>query len=173
MPLNETERDEYAEKYMRMAYYLARKSTISNDKISLEDKCDIALYGLAKAIDAFDPERGVAFSSFLWKIIHNEFLLELRKWRDTASLDAPVYKNADGDHLTLRDVIIDAHDCANEAATHVDYERALDKLPDKRKQAIKMIGDGATQREAADELNLSRAYACYIIKKFREHNESR
>jgi len=57
-----TLRNEIIEEHMPLAYYAARRFADRGE--SLEDLRQVALVGLLKAVERFDPERGIAFSSF-------------------------------------------------------------------------------------------------------------
>jgi RNA polymerase sigma-B factor len=54
-------RAELVERFLPLARHLAARYAYSNEH---EDLVQVASYGLVKAIDRFDPERGLAFSSF-------------------------------------------------------------------------------------------------------------
>src|SRR4051794_40928978 len=56
-----TTRDALVERFLPLARHLARRYDGSADTDDLEQ---IASLGLLKAIDRFDPERGLAFTSF-------------------------------------------------------------------------------------------------------------
>ena len=59
---DEAARDELVKRYLPLARKLARRYTGSHEPF--EDLFQVASYGLLKALDRFDPERGIAFSSF-------------------------------------------------------------------------------------------------------------
>jgi RNA polymerase sigma-B factor len=55
-------RDELVERFMPLARKLARRYVGAGEPF--EDLLQVASYGLLKALERFDPERGTAFSSF-------------------------------------------------------------------------------------------------------------
>src|SRR3954471_6405289 len=55
-------RDELIEAHLGLAEYLARR--FSNRGEPLDDPVQVASRGLLKAVDRFDPERGVEFSTY-------------------------------------------------------------------------------------------------------------
>ena len=63
-------RDELVERFLPLATQLARR--YGRGAEPLEDLVQVASMGLLKAIDRFDPERGIAFSSFAVPTIAGE-----------------------------------------------------------------------------------------------------
>jgi RNA polymerase sigma-B factor len=68
-------RDAIAERFLPMARQLARRY---RDVEDIDDLEQIAAVGLVKAIDRFDPERGLAFSTFALPTILGELKRHLR-----------------------------------------------------------------------------------------------
>jgi RNA polymerase sigma-B factor len=72
------ERDELIERHLPLARKLARRYARTPD--ILEDLVQVASLGLVKAVDRYDPARGIAFSSYAVPTI----LGEIKRWfRDT------------------------------------------------------------------------------------------
>jgi RNA polymerase sigma-B factor len=68
-------RDAIVERFLPLAHQLARRYRNVED---IEDLDQVAAIGLVKAIDRFDPERGLAFSSFAVPTILGELKRHLR-----------------------------------------------------------------------------------------------
>jgi RNA polymerase sigma-B factor len=71
-----TVREELATRFMPLARRLAAR--YRGDREPLEDLVQVASLGLVKAIDRFDPERGVAFSSYAVPTILGELKRHFR-----------------------------------------------------------------------------------------------
>ena len=69
-------RNELVERYLRLAEFLARR--FSNRGESPEDLRQVALVGLIKAVERFDPDRGLMFSSFATPTITGELKRHVR-----------------------------------------------------------------------------------------------
>lgn len=69
-------RDELAEAHLGLAEYLARR--FSNRGEPLDDLVQVASVGLLKAVDRFDPSRGVEFSTYATHTIVGELKRHFR-----------------------------------------------------------------------------------------------
>ncbi len=69
-------RDELIEAHLRLAEHLARR--FSNRGVALDDLIQVASLGLVKAVERFEPERGLEFSTFATPTIVGELKRHFR-----------------------------------------------------------------------------------------------
>jgi len=69
-------REELVERYLPLARHLARR--YKNGGAELDDLYQVAAFALVKAVDRFDPDRGIAFSSFAVPTIVGELKRHFR-----------------------------------------------------------------------------------------------
>ena len=58
---------------LRLVVYIARR--FENTGINIEDLISIGTIGLIKAVDTFDPKKGIRLSSYASRCIENEILM--------------------------------------------------------------------------------------------------
>ena len=64
------------ERNLRLVVYIARK--FENTGINVEDLISIGTIGLIKAVDSFDTEKKIRFSSYASRCIENAILSQMR-----------------------------------------------------------------------------------------------
>jgi RNA polymerase sigma-B factor len=123
-------REKLVERFMPLAAQLARR--YRNTSQSFEDLLQVANLGLVQAVDRFDPERGLRFSSFAVPTILGELR---RHFRDTGwavrvprALQENVAKVREA-HLKLSARLGRSPTPAELAdSTHLDHETVLESL---------------------------------------------
>jgi RNA polymerase sigma-B factor len=139
------------EEYMPLARSLARRYERSSEP--LEDLVQVAALGLVKAVDRFDPERGVAFASFAVPTI----LGELRRYFRDCCWDVHVPRGTQENVLALEAAQRRlTHDRSRAPSVHelaeyleLDVERVLDAL--QAAQAYGTISLDAPRSSASGE----------------------
>ncbi len=167
-------RKELIEHNLRLVAHIVKKYYVSGG--DQEDLISVGSIGLIKAVDSFDPQKGVRLSSYASKCIENEILMFFRTGKKSAqdvSLNEPIDSDKDGDALTLMDAmavddsIIDDIDIRMKSRKLYDYLPALE--PRERSVICMRYGLGGRmplpQREVAKKLGISRSYVSRIEKK--------
>ena len=170
---------------LRLVAHIVKKYYVSgNDQ---EDLISIGTIGLIKAVDSFDPNKGIRLSSYASKCIENEILMFFRTGKKTAqdvSINEPIDTDKDGNALTLMDTmavddtVIDDIDVRMKSRKLYDYLPVLE--PRERSVICMRYGLGGrqplAQREVAKRLGISRSYISRIekraLEKLREQFEA-
>lgn len=144
--------------------------------LDMQELFSIGCEGLINAVDSFDLNQQIAFSTYATTCIYNKICLYFRKHKNDIqfiSIEDTIPNNDSrenriGDHVTSNDNFVE------------DYERQeLDMLIkkyiinlDEREQKIICLYFGLyndknyTQRQISDKIGISRTMVCNIIKKF-------
>lgn len=142
-----------------------------------DDLVSIGTIGLIKAINTFDISKNIKLSSYASRCIENEILMHFRNNRKSSqdvSLNDTIDTDKDGNPLTLMDIMASDMDVAEDVDTKLRLEVLRDYVdetltPREKEIIIRRYGlDGhkvLTQRELAENLNISRSYISRIEKK--------
>ena len=168
-------RQKLIEHNLRLVAHIIKKYYASqNDQ---EDLISIGTIGLIKAIDTFDPCKGIRLSSYASRCIENEILMFFRSGKKSAqdvSLNEPIDTDKDGNTLTILDTmavddtIIDSIDVKIKSERLYRYlQSAL--TPREREVVCRRYGlcgfAPQPQRVVAKRLGISRSYISRIEKK--------
>ena len=97
-------RNALTEKNMRLVAHIVKKYTSTERDYINEDLISVGTIGLIKAVDSFDIERNVRFSTYAAKCIDNEILMLFRqdkKKEREVSLNEPIGKDKEGNETEL------------------------------------------------------------------------
>ncbi len=168
-------REELIEHNLRLVSHIIKKYYSGYDE--QEDLISIGTIGLIKAIDSFDPDKGIRFATYGARCIENEILMFFRgKKRDAnvVSVNEPIDVDSEGNPLTLIDVIYTedtiSDDLDLKRKTARLYE-LIEQLKDERDREIIIKRYGLyntkelTQREIAKQMGISRSYVSRIEKR--------
>ena len=142
-----------------------------------EDLISIGTIGLIKAIDTFNPDKGIRLSSYAARCVENEILMYFRSKKKTAqdvSLNEPIDTDKDGNVLTLMDTMASGEDIVDVLDAKIKSEQLRQYLNTRlngRERTIILLryglygGHPLAQREVADILKISRSYVSRLEKK--------
>ena len=160
---------------LRLVAHIVKK--YENTKEDKDDLLSIGAFGLIKAVDTYNFNTNTKLATYAARCIENEILMHIRsnkKYKDTASLYAPIGEDKEGNEIKLCDIIEDS--TPSVLSTLVKEEQinaineALKTLNDREYDIIsRRFGlDGKlveTQREIAKSMNISRSYVSRIEKR--------
>jgi RNA polymerase sporulation-specific sigma factor len=142
------------------------------------DLISIGTIGLIKAIDTFQPEKGIRLSSYAARCVENEILMYFRSTKKSAqdiSMNEPIDTDKDGNALELMDTLSSEERIAEGLEQKQRLEAmhtAIDTVLSQREREILILRYGLLpesrplpQREVAAQMGISRSYVSRIEKK--------
>ena len=161
---------------MRLVAHISKKYNNSGEE--LEDLISIGTIGLIKAIDTFNVDKGIRLATYASKCIENEILMNIRsnkKNKMQVSLQDPIGVDKEGNAISLIDILGTDEDYVVDTVElkmkiSKLYEKIEKILTEREKEIIKLryglTQNGyKTQREIAQQLDISRSYVSRIEKK--------
>ena len=142
-----------------------------------DDLISIGVIGLIKGVDSFTSKHGTKITTYAARCIENEILMYFRNDKKNSkniSINNSIGFDKDGNEITILEVLKtpdpDFASNIQEAENIKSLIKYLDVLNDRERIIIdKRYGlqnnDEMTQKEIADELNISRSYVSRIEKR--------
>lgn len=167
--MNDSDRREYLILHnVRLAIYIAQKYSFEEDYES------VALIGLVKAVNAFDLDKGIQFSTYAARVIHNEILMYIRKIKrcpQTISFET-VIPGTDEKPLTVKETLSYEDNelmGLEQAELKFEIRKAIHSLPDRECKIICLLygineDRCYKQKEVADRFGLSQSYVSRLEK---------
>ena len=164
------------ERNLRLVAHIVKKYNPGDRET--DDLISVGTIGLIKAIDSFQPEKGIRLATYASRCIDNELLMRFRSGRKRAReiyLQEPIGSDKEGNEITLLDVIEYEDEDVVEAYTYSENVKRLYQVMNEcltkseREVIIWRYGlygvNEITQREIARYLGISRSYVSRIEKK--------
>ena len=174
---DEDARNILVERNLRLVAHIVKKyaPSFAGDT---EDLISIGTIGLIKAINSFDPGKGIRLATYAARCIQNEILMVMRsgkKEQKEVSLQDPIGTDKEGNSISLLGIMFaDDEDVADTVSLKMQvktlYEAMASTLKTREKTVLQLryglYGSTAkTQREIADMLGISRSYVSRIETK--------
>jgi len=163
------------ERNLRLVAHIVRKYQGSDEET--DDLLSIGTIGLIKAVQTFDPTKNSKLGTYAAKCIENELLMLLRsrkKMSREVSIYEPVGTDKEGNEISILDIMesndMDVVEQLNVREKITKLKEIFSKTLTKREQQVLMMrygvfgGHEKTQREIAQNLNISRSYVSRIEK---------
>ena len=168
-------RNKLIEHNLRLVAHIVKK--FERFENNTDDLISIGTIGLIKGIDSFKPDKKNRITTYVARCIENEILMYFRankKNNNNVSLNDSIGYDKDRNEINLIDVIkANNVDIIEELHTKDNIE-SINKFlsiltPREKEIIIKRFGlfntDELTQKEIAEELNISRSYVSRIEKR--------
>lgn len=169
-------KNELIERNMRLVAHIARK--YQSPQEDMEELISIGTIGLIKAVQTFDPKRGIRIGTYAARCIDNELLMYFRTKKKTnreISIYEPIGTDKEGNQIQLLDIIegeeVDVVDRLEMQKDLAQLHQIFSILLTQREQEILILRYGLgrqrewTQREIAEQIGISRSYVSRIEKR--------
>lgn len=137
-----------------------------------DDWFQVGSIGLIKAIKTYDAEKGFSFSTFAWRIVENEMLMELRKYTakkrsndlPDISINTPITETS-----TIEDVLQDMDNLEDMVINNEMKKEIAYSLPEllttREAKILASTLIGYSQSEIARQMSISQAQVSRILNK--------
>lgn len=169
-------RDILIERNLRLVAHIVKK--YMNSGKETDEMISVGIVGLVKAVNSYNFEKGSRLATYAARCIDNELLMLMRgdrKLSREVSLYDPIGTDKEGNEITLLSIL--EHE-DEDIIDQLDKKQSLRKLskilskvltPREYFVVIRRYGlyghHETTQRELAEQLNISRSYVSRIEKK--------
>lgn len=181
-----TARNLLVEHNLRLVAHIVKK--YNTHERDMEDLISTGTIGLIKAINTYDISKGNKLGTYASRCIENELLMLLRQERKSSkeiSLYEPIGSDKEGNEIHLMDIMeCTSDDALEQMITEYHMQTVyilLDTVLTPREQEIITLRYGLrnqipmTQRDVAEQMNISRSYVSRIekraLEKLRHHLE--
>lgn len=169
-------RDILIERNLRLVAHIVKKYINSGKET--DEMISVGIVGLVKAVNTYNFEKGSRLATYAARCIDNELLMLMRgdrKLSREVSLYDPIGTDKEGNEITLLSILEHENE---DIIDQLDKKQSLRKLskilskvltPREYFVVIRRYGlyghHETTQRELAEQLNISRSYVSRIEKK--------
>ena len=131
-----------------------------------EDMVQIAMIGLIKAANSFDPSNGANFATYACRCIENELKIAYRDNHSRESASDVL------DYLEAKS-ISSGHESNPEEAAILRQEiaatmQSINELTPRERRIVREIASGMTQKRCSRRHNLSQSYVSRIVRRCRQ-----
>lgn len=169
-------RDILIERNLRLVAHIVKK--YMNSGKETDEMISVGIVGLVKAVNTYNFEKGSRLATYAARCIDNELLMLMRgdrKLSREVSLYDPIGTDKEGNEITLLSILEhedeDIIDQLDKKQSLRKLSKILSKVLTPREYFVVIRRYGlyghyeTTQRELAEQLNISRSYVSRIEKK--------
>ena len=169
-------RDILIERNLRLVAHIVKK--YMNSGKETDEMISVGIVGLVKAVNTYNFEKGSRLATYAARCIDNELLMLMRgdrKLSREVSLYDPIGTDKEGNEITLLSILEhedeDIIDQRDKKQSLRKLSKILSKVLTPREYFVVIRRYGlyghheTTQRELAEQLNISRSYVSRIEKK--------
>lgn len=161
------ERSDYAKEQVTLNNLGLIGFVLKSLKLSIfdEDLFSIGLIGLVKAVNTFNPDKGVKFATYARTVIRNEILQTHCKKIiiPILSIDEPCTLR-NGQFVDFSEMIADSKNYEEETISNIQKDQIFSILNEREKKIVILRMDGKKQNEIAKICGISQSQVSKIIK---------
>jgi len=161
--------NEIYEQFKNFIYKTAHSFLNSGENI--DDLIQIGNIGLVKAFNSYRVESENLFMTYLAIVVNNQILMHLRKikkLKNEMSFEDHLTTDADGNFLTLLEVIKEPADCEEivfKNIADIELKKFISELRPVNKKILELFFfSNMEQRKIGKELNFSQSYISRLLK---------
>jgi len=166
------------EKNLRLVGHIIKKYQLTNNLIDKDDLMVIGTFGLMRAVDTFDFEKGYQFTTYATRCIENEILgvlrIEAKRIKNNISLNEVLNSDKNGNERIIENYLISNKNTENDYIrdeTILIVRDSLKILDNLERQVIELRygfkGERLSQEKTGKILNYSQKYISKIEAKAR------
>ena len=170
--MSDQEKAELAEQNMPLVWYVVNKYVGAS--VERDELYSAALFGMARALSAYDKTKGAKFSTFAVICMNREILCLLRasrKRRLDISYEDHVRPSSNGDE-TRYERFVSSTAIGNEIPGDIETKIVVDDfvghLPDRDKEVLRLRMIGMRQRDIGEIIGLSQPQIGRLLIKMQE-----
>lgn len=161
------EETKLVEDNVSLARYVAR-TWVEKTGMETDDAVSAAMYGLVKAATTFKLDKGYKFSTYAVKVMQNEMLMEMRKYKarqNDVHLD-DVIAEKDGKVMTIGDTVADKRDLFGVCEAEGIFREWYKKLTNREREvvAVMLANPESTQKEVGEVVGVSQTMVSRYLK---------
>lgn len=166
--MSDQEKTELAERNMPLIWYVVNRYT--GVPVEFDELYSAALFGMARALSAYEETKGAKFSTFA-VVCMNRAILQLLRTAKKRKLDISydsLIRSSNGDEI-WHENFVSATKSGNispdDVTTKIVIHDFVDKLPERDREILRLRVSGLRQKEISKKLGLSQAQISRILIK--------
>jgi len=171
--MTQSDREKLILDNMRLVYFMYEK--LQKNDITIRYKEDLiseGMVGLCKAANAYDPDRGVRFTTYSSMCIRNEMLMFLRRINRQVNAEVSLHDtigiDADGNELTYADVIEDESQTPDNFLIDATAKEFTESQKPLDREILKALQEGHKQSQIGQMLGIKQPTVCRHIRKMKK-----
>ncbi|MBO0961991.1 sigma-70 family RNA polymerase sigma factor [Neobacillus sp. MM2021_6] len=165
MKLTDEEKENLAGNNWRYIHYFAKK--YHSSQWDYEELVSAGTLGMTQALNTFDTEKEIKFSTYSARCITNAIFMYMRREKKhlgNISIEQPISTDERGNDLTIIDLLSVEEKEFDWREISSTVNKVLNKYPNRTRKILTLFFENKNQREIGKLLDLSQSYISRIIK---------